>query len=698
MPAEKYPILIQEKYKLRLQIIATADDDGSYGSNILPSDISKYLPIINKIFKPAQVMFLFDEKNDYLKINSTILNRDLTPLEPPNVGESKWDHEPIVEEKMHSKSRNELAELFYGKIVVFSRCRNVISKNPDGLYEMKYTGGGFSSGNSICVNLPRYFAAVDLAHEIGHYLQIPHPFVGGIGNVSQAANAIKNYVNAGNDRDDGLKALDGDKDVIGDTPADCRGGIFSSIGLEKCGEIGEINIPVDFGDEIRNYILSPNRNLVMSYFKGCSNLGEKTISPEQARRVRDSLELQIRNDLISIYPSFNYHIIQGGLFSGEEVSDIDVTMVRSGRIAVAKLSKLGEFSIDIFDIENEGKTTELEKRGTVTGENIKKFAICGIGGNSVVTSVITSSNELKLILWHVKNNGSIEKKSDFNLNGEITNVACCLFVPNLVATAAVCADGTLKIDVWKIYANGTIKHLDALKSQNIVFPIEELMNHSISINSASAKKILTNFQNNDKKLMSILWSYDQDNGLREIGSIETDEDSLGSFDGFKESRFVNSACFIDKNSNLRINSYTFPDEVHLKQVKCIPTAESVNLVAGCNLGTKLFVAGVLNNYNKLKLMLWQITKYGDEIIRITDKSTNDICKKITVCKSGRKNFVTALIDDQGRFKLISWLVFLTPSVQDIFKKLNEIADDKKFILNEIETEEFEEADFYNDDL
>ena len=299
------------KYQIRLQIVATADDDGANAANITATTVTNRLATINQVFAPAIVEFVFNAANDFLKINSTLLNRDFTPLEEPNVGSDKWNHEPLVDSDTHNRARLSLCKQFPGKLVVIFRNRKKVEEGDDGNWSIVDKNGGSSSANSLFVNMSTGSGGVDLAHEIGHYLQLPHPFASGVTNVSDAAAKIKKYVDDGHDRDDGLEALDGDRRVLLDTPADCKGSIFESEDLDPCGTEGKITIPVNFGNTIRLYTLEPNRNLVMSYFKGCSATGAKTLSAQQARRVRDGLELRHRHHLISVKPSFNYNIGRG---------------------------------------------------------------------------------------------------------------------------------------------------------------------------------------------------------------------------------------------------------------------------------------------------------------------------------------------------------------------------------------------------
>jgi Terminase large subunit, T4likevirus-type, N-terminal len=257
-------------------------------SSVTASQITSRLATVNQVFAPADVEFVFDETDDFLKINSTLLNRDFTLLEPPNVEGDKWDHEPLVDVESHNAAREELAKQYPHKLVLLFHNRKKLAKDPDtGHWQVVSKGGGSSGWAARYVNMSTSSGANDLAHEIGHYLQIPHPFVSGVETVAEAATRIKDYVEGGHPKSQGLDALDGDRDWVLDTPADVAGSIFEAEGLEVCGDVGEISIPVTFADQSKKtYTLAPDRSLVMRLLQGLPGAENDfaAAGPPRARR------------------------------------------------------------------------------------------------------------------------------------------------------------------------------------------------------------------------------------------------------------------------------------------------------------------------------------------------------------------------------------------------------------------------------
>ena len=371
---------MEPTYRIRVQAIAIADDDGSHAPNVTASAIKTRLGSVNQIFAPANIEFVFDEQTDLFKMNSTVHNRDFTVLEPPNVEGDKWDHQPKIDEVTHKQARQELAKQFPGRVVMIFHHREEIKKE-EGVnrWSIVFNNGGSSGGNDFYLEGSEDLGGVHLAHELGHYLQLPHTFETGFETVADAAARIREYVEEeGHQKNDGLDALDGDRAVVLDTPADIGSKIWEAQGLDKCGRVGQIPIPVQFTDgSERSYTLQPDRSKVMSYFKGCA--GEKTFSPQQIRRMRDGLELRLRHHLISIKPSFSYRIHRGGAGLAGAIEDVDVALIRFGRLVTAVRLSDGRLKLIVWDINEAG--TEVTRRGDAAAGTVKDLSVCSLGQN-----------------------------------------------------------------------------------------------------------------------------------------------------------------------------------------------------------------------------------------------------------------------------------------------------------------------------
>jgi hypothetical protein len=643
------------KYRIRLQIIVTADDNGSNAAELTASTFAARVPTVNQVFTPAELEFVFDQNDDFVKINNTLVNREFTPLEAPNVGTDKWDHEPKVNTESHTEARTALAKQFPDKLVVIYRARKKFEKGDDGNWSIVNRGGGSSSSNAMYVNMSTSSNAIDLSHEIGHYLQLPHPFVGGITTVAEAAAKIKKYVEDGHDKDKGLSALDGDRFVILDTPSDCKADIFESENLEKCGNVGKITIPVNFGNESRNYILEPDRNLVMSYFKGCSQLGNKTISPQQARRVRDGLEMRNRHCLIDTKPSFSLKLEQGGTVTGGHVSELDVAMVRAGRVATVVRDGEGDLKVIVWDIEESGK--KVTRRGDIKGGAVSKVSICALGQNMVATAVITS-NQLKVILWQISENGTVTRLENFKDDEEVTDVACCIcrygLGTNFMATAVRRSDGKLKVSVFEFFASGGIRHRASVMAGEVNNPQLGLITPRLTIAEVGEQSLVTNVRLDTGELRAILWQFDADNKLTRLGDRTLNAPSVGSISACHVARELSVTAIQDSGKKLQLIAYAFPGDGKFITQKATASGGSITQVEICRVGTEMVVTGVKTQNEKLKLILWQVTSTGDHFVRLDDFATDQEFSQLSMCYSDRSQLVTTMRDSDGNVKLIAW--------------------------------------------
>lgn len=90
--------------KLHLQIIRTADDDGSNPAAISASGVVPLVTSANDIYATAGVEFVYDPARDFTHVNSTLLNRSFTPLSDLTKATSE-NEAPAVTAVPHVRAR-----------------------------------------------------------------------------------------------------------------------------------------------------------------------------------------------------------------------------------------------------------------------------------------------------------------------------------------------------------------------------------------------------------------------------------------------------------------------------------------------------------------------------------------------------------------------------------------------------------------
>ena len=656
---------MEPKYRIRVQAIALADDDGSHAPDITASQIRTRLEVVNTIYASANIEFLFDEQEDFFTMKSTLHNRDFTVLEEPNVAGGKWDHLPEIDEATHKEARNELAKEFPGRIVMFIHYREEFEQSGN-VWSIVFNGGGSSSGTQFYIEMSEGLTANDIAHELGHYLQLPHPFQKGINTVSEAATKIRKYVeDDGHEKKDGLDALDGDRAVILDTPADVASKIWENEELDKCGSVSQITIPVTFSDgSERDYTLEPDRGNILSYFKNCPDA--KTLSPQQIRRMRDSLELRLRNHLISIKPSFSHQIQRGGTGLAGAIQDVEMALVRSGRVVTAVQLADGKLKLIVWDINETG--TEVTRRNDAVADTVNKFSICSLGGNMLGTAVTTSGSQLKVTLWQVEENGEITPLRSVEKHTGIKDTAISIIKygigANFFATVSHRLE-RLEVDVWEARADGSLIHtandsfVTAPKLTGVTPVTPELAMSNVGTESVACHHV-----NESMQFTTFLLGFNQDD-KKIVEKAKLTNTPARVVASCSPAREISVAAIRVSNNNFKLIAFRFPGDGKWMEVGAHRDAADIANIDVCPLGTQMVVTGHRrgDGNNQLRLILWQVTKSANHIIKLIGAVADEEFSRLSMCQVNRNQFATAIRDSEGKLKVIAWrLPGIMPSV------------------------------------
>jgi hypothetical protein len=191
------------RYTLRVHAIRVADDCAAGDctinrAEVEPSEAGAWVAKANEVFAPAGVQFAFTASAtgpDWTDLNSAIIN-SLNDADKETADEEAAAAEAAKPE-------------YAGKMVVFFR-------------QYRRGSGGYSAGGMNFIVMPDYPSPLGewcdnnnniglLAHEIGHYLTLPHTHKGKFADEVEAADWLTSFAN------DPL-AFDGDG--LDDTPPD----------------------------------------------------------------------------------------------------------------------------------------------------------------------------------------------------------------------------------------------------------------------------------------------------------------------------------------------------------------------------------------------------------------------------------------------------------------------------------------------
>ncbi len=640
---------------IRILAIHTCDDDGGNSIPCNLTTLEDQIRSATQCFAPANVTFAFDPSLDYIRIASSLLNQDRTYLEdladyrdalqPPKEGVAYCS-------TPHSLARDQLGRLFPDRLCVFFRYTTKVTYDSSLGHFTELRRGGSSGMRAACVNMGNVGGKYDLAHEIGHYLQLHHTFRPGIAKdnaggsaVGTAAEVIRAYVeDQAHPADEGLDALDGDKYRVLDTPPDAAGAIFEEVYGQgkKCGPDGTVTIPVVFTDPVlgtRDYTLAPNRSLVMSYFKDCP--GPKTISDQQATRVRDALEQGYRHGAVSLRDAdLSGRITEAGNAKEGDVDRVSAAYVREGRLVTAVRTGEGTLKVIVWDVDE--ATGAVERKGDAGAGAIAEQASISctyVGLSIVATTVVTSSNHMKAILWRILENGQVERLD--SLTGDkVTSVASCrLGQLHLGLGFRRASDGKLGVMACFVNPNGGL----SLAGEQTGDEVDEVV-----VAALEDEYLISYSVDRNHNGKTTLWRF-ADGQLAAGDSRIGKQASLPSAASIGPQRQI--LAFRDQFGHLRITVTSVNQDsvaVHGES-----GAGDVSQLSVCAMGVDHVITAVRDGAARLRVILWHVVG-GVLVPRRRGHAVGGEVQDISVCRAGHRRFVTACRDGDGKLSIVAW--------------------------------------------
>jgi len=643
--------------KLHLQVIHTADDDGSNAASITAEGVATLVNTANTIYAPAEVEFVFDPAKDMTHINSTLLNRNFTPLEILNKATNP-DKMPATSEVPNKRAIRAIADLYRDRIVVFfSKRSKLVFDTAKGHWTMVGTNTSSSAWNAECVRMVSNPSGSVLAHELGHFLQVPHTFGKTPDSVSAAATAIRDYVKAGHAKSEGLNVFDGDGSWVTDTPPDAGTGIFSAVNGSKCSTQSSVDIKVDFADgSSQTYALTPDRSNLMSYF-GCTGLSKPIgLSAQQIRRVQDAIDVGLRNRLVAKSGAqLSGLLVRGGDATDDvAISDLATVALGNGQVLTAMRASSGKLRLVSWNVSSNAGSVQRLK--SAEGGDVSAVSACYVGLGLVATPVKTASGALKIILWKVDAAGNIVRKGDISDEAIGSALSTSRLGRGLLSTAVISGSGALRLQTWRVLPGGTISLLGTA-SAGAVSALALAESWALSVaddgdDFVDYAQLVTAVRDSSGALKMIQWGI-QDDGktIKRLSDAEAGNVGAVSLCALPMRTMVSAVQ--DEVGSLKLINWSLGEGSFGVDRWSSVGAGAVREIASCVAGVDLVATAVRTEPGKLKLIVWRSLADGAELARLADAEAGD-ASKVTVCQAAPGVLATAVRTGTGSAKLIAW--------------------------------------------
>ena len=228
---------------------------------------------------------------------------------------------------------------------------------------------------------------------------------------------------------------------------------------------------------------------------------------------------------------------------------------------------------------------------------------------------------------------------------------------NFFATVSQRLD-KLEVDVWEARNDSSLIH----KAHNSFVTPPKLpgvtpVTPQLAMSNVGTDSVACHHVNESMQFTTFLWGYNQDSHkiVEKAKLTNTPARVLASCSPARE---ISVAAIRVSNNNFKLIAFRFPGDGKWMEVGAQGDAAEIANIDVCPLGTQMVVTGHrrAEGSNQLRLNLWQVTKSGNNIIKLIGAVADEEFSRLSMCQVSRNQFATAIRDSDGKLRVSAWRV------------------------------------------
>jgi hypothetical protein len=290
--------------------------------------------------------------------------------------------------------------------------------------------------------------------------------------------------------------------------------------------------------------------------------------------------------------------------------------------------------------------SHLVRLGDAEAGEIGALASTALGARRIVTVVRTAAGNIKVIVWQVEFDGSVQRLGSAEA-GTTTRMAIASLGIKRFVTAARTEVGSLKLTVWDVDDAGQITRRGSGETGEI--------HGEFALASFSTYLVATVVRDSGERLKLVSWNIDVAGSVQRLNDIVGDEAgqqiAVTPFDPYPPQNGGLATAITTKSGTLQITGWWIDTAGVFKRLGDIEGAPVKNVVAA-NMSHRRIVTATQSMADELVVQTWDFNSRGQ--VSLHASATAGEVGSIAIATLNAARVFTAVRDSAGNLKVIVW--------------------------------------------